>query len=36
MQLQINPKKLQDFIGISTHGRWVSAAVLYQLSYEDP
>ena len=35
-QLQINRKKNLDFKGIQTHGLCVRAAVLYQLSYEDP
>ena len=34
--MQINPKTFQDFNGILTYGLCVSAAVLYQLSYEDP
>ena len=29
-------KKFRDFNGTQTHGLCVSAAVLYQLSYEDP
>ena len=29
-------KKIRDFKGIRTHGLYVSAAVLYHLSYEDP
>ena len=29
-------KNLQGFNGIRTHGLCASAAVLYQLSYEDP
>ena len=29
-------KTILGFNGIRTHGLWVSAAVLYQLSYEDP
>ena len=29
-------KRFQGFNGIRTHGLCVSAAVLYQLSYEDP
>ena len=29
-------KKVRGFSGIWTHGLYVSTAVLYQLSYEDP
>ena len=35
-QFQINQKKFPDFDEIRAHGLWVNAAVLYQLSYEDP
>ena len=33
--LKSNPKKFLDFNGIRTHGLCGSAAVLYQLSYEN-
>ena len=35
-ELQINLKKISDFNGIQSHGLCVRAAMLYQLSYEDP
>ena len=35
-QLQINPPKFQGFNGILNYVLCFSAAVLYQLSYEDP
>ena len=31
-----HPKKFQDFNRVLAYGLYVSAAVLYQLSYEDP
>ena len=37
-ELQIHPQKkeFRNFNGIRTDGLYVSAAVLYHLSYEDP
>ena len=35
-QLQINPPKFQGFNGILNYVLCFSAAVLYQLNYEDP